>query len=129
MKKVNKVRIESVPAISYIDDVKEGNVSDNQDVQRFFCSDNGFINEIGVTMLSGDYLPPLIIGEIPLQDNIVQKYIVDGMQRTSAIMKIRYGNYKFTSKDSPLNLAPTTKNLNKTVNVGTKLPGLVGMEW
>ena len=114
MKKVNKVRIESVPAISYIDDVKEGNVSDNQDVQRFFCSDNGFINEIGVTMLSGDYLPPLIIGEIPLQDNIVQKYIVDGMQRTSAIMKIRYGNYKFTSKIEDDEIEYQTKTLDET---------------
>ena len=114
MKKVNKVRIESVPAISYIDDVKEGNVSDNQDVQRFFCSDNGFINEIGVTMLSGDYLPPLITGEIPLQDNIVQKYIVDGMQRTSAIMKIRYGNYKFTSKIEDDEIEYQTKTLDET---------------
>ena len=117
MKKVNKVRIESVPAISYIDDVKEGNVSDNQDVQRFFCSDNGFINEIGVTMLSGDYLPPLIIGEIPLQDNIVQKYIVDGMQRTSAIMKIRYGNYKFTSKIEDDEIEYQTKTLDETGKV------------
>lgn len=114
MKKVNKVRIESVPAISYIDDVKEGNVSDNQDVQRFFCSDNGFINEIGVTMLSGDYLLPLITGEIPLQDNIVQKYIVDGMQRTSAIMKIRYGNYKFTSKIEDDEIEYQTKTLDET---------------
>lgn len=117
MKKVNKVRIESVPAISYIDDVKEGNVSDNQDVQRFFCSDNGFINEIGVTMLSDDYLPPFIIGEIPLQDNIVQKYIVDAMQRTSAIMKIRYGNYKFTSKIEDDEIEYQTKTLDETGKV------------
>ena len=117
MKKVNKVRIESVRAISYIDDVKEGNVSDNQDVQRFFCSDNGFINEIGVTMLSDDYLPPFIIGEIPLQDNIVQKYIVDAMQRTSAIMKIRYGNYKFTSKIEDDEIEYQTKTLDETGKV------------
>lgn len=117
MKKVNKVRTESVPTINYIDDVKDGNVSDNQDVQRYFCSDNGFINEICVTMLSGDYLPPLITGEIPLQDDIVQKYIVDGMQRTSAIMKIRYGNYKFTSKIEDDEIEYQTKVLDETGKV------------
>jgi len=97
MMAVGKIREESVPIINYLSEVREGDVTDDQNVQRYFCSDNAFINGIGVTTLTGDYLPPIILGEIPLQDGIVQKYIVDAMQRTSALMKIRYGNYKFTS--------------------------------
>lgn len=94
---VNKVREVTVPTISYLNDVKGGDVSENQDVQRRFCSDNSFINGIAVTVLTGDYLPPVILGEILLEHGMVQQYIVDAMQRTSALMKIRFGNYKITS--------------------------------
>ena len=97
MMAVAKIREESVPVVNYLTEVRDGDVSDNQEVQRYFCSDNAFINGIGVTVLTGDYLPPIILGEIVISEGIVQKYIVDAMQRTSALMKIRYGNYKFTS--------------------------------
>ena len=46
---VNKVREENIPLINYISEVKDGDVSDNQDVQRYFCSDKPFVNGIGVT--------------------------------------------------------------------------------
>ena len=113
MKTVSKIREESVPNINYLNEVKEGDVSDNQDVQRYFCSDNHFINGIGVTVLTGDYLPPIILGEIPLQDGIVQRYIVDAMQRTSALMKIRYGHYKFTSSIEDDEIEYQTKVLDE----------------
>ena len=92
----NKVREENIPLINYISEVKDGDVSDNQDVQRYFCSDKTFVNGIGVTILTGDYLSSLILAEVPLNEDIVQKYIVDGLQRTTALMQIRYGNHKFT---------------------------------
>lgn len=92
---MKKVREENIPLINYINEVKEGDVSDNQDVQRYFCSDKSFINGIGVTILTGDYLPPLILAEVPFGEELVQKYIVDGLQRTTALMMIRYGNHKF----------------------------------
>ena len=113
MMTVSKIREESVPNINYLNEVKEGDVSDNQDVQRYFCSDNHFINGIGVTVLTGDYLPPIILGEIPLQDGIVQRYIVDAMQRTSALMKIRYGHYKFTSSIEDDEIEYQTKVLDE----------------
>lgn len=91
-----KVREENIPLINYTSEVKDGDVNDSPDVQRYFCSDKPFINGIGVTILTGDYLPPLILAEVPLNEDIVQKYIVDGLQRTTALMQIRYGNHKFT---------------------------------
>lgn len=94
---VNKVRETTLPAITYLESVKSGDVSENQDVQRRFCGDNSFINEIAVTVLTGDYLPPIILGEVPIGHGMVQQYIVDAMQRTGALMKIRYENYKITS--------------------------------
>ena len=101
---MKKVREENIPLINYIGEVRDGDVSDNQDVQRYFCSDKTFVNGIGVTILTGDYLPPLILAEVPLGEGLVQKYIVDGLQRTTALMMIRYGNHKFagTIEDSEI---------------------------
>lgn len=110
---INKVREISVPTISYLNDVKGGDVSENQDVQRRFCSDNSFINGIGVTILTGDYLPPIILGEIPVGQGMVQQYIVDAMQRTSALMKIRFGNYKFSSATEDSEIEYQTKKRDK----------------
>lgn len=94
----SKVKEENWPILMYLKDVKEQNISENQDVQRRFCSNTAFVNGLAVTILTGDYLPAIILGEIPCKDSneLNQKYIVDGMQRTSAIMKIRYGNYRIT---------------------------------
>ena len=56
MMAVGKIREENIPVINYTEEVKEGDVNDNQDVQRYFCSDDPFVNGIGVTVLTGDYL-------------------------------------------------------------------------
>ncbi|MDE6635843.1 MAG: hypothetical protein K2K09_04465, partial [Lachnospiraceae bacterium] len=51
------------------------------------------INELIMTVLTEDYIPPVILGE---EDNS-QLWIVDGGQRSSAFRKFRYGNYKISS--------------------------------
>ena len=40
MMAVGKIREENIPVINYTEEVKEGDVNDNQDVQRYFCSDD-----------------------------------------------------------------------------------------
>ena len=37
MMAVAKIREESVPVVNYLTEVRDGDVSDNQDVQRYFC--------------------------------------------------------------------------------------------
>lgn len=113
----NKIREVSVSTISYLADVRSGDVSENQDVQRRFCSDNAFINGIGVTVLTGDYLPPIILGEVPIGQGMFQQYIVDAMQRTSALMMIRYGNYKFTSSTEDSVIEYQTKERDRDGNL------------
>ena len=110
---MKKVREENIPLINYVSEVKDGDVSDNQDVQRYFCSDKAFVNGIAVTVLTGDYLPPLILAEVPLNEDIVQKYVVDGLQRTTALMQIRYGNYKFTGSMEDNEIEYQTKKLDE----------------
>lgn len=93
----SKIREQVLALESYLTKVKDDDISDNQDVQRLFCWDNAAINELVVTILTNDYVPPIILGEEELGDDLVQQYIVDGMQRSSALIKFRYGNYKITS--------------------------------
>lgn len=110
---VNKVRETTLPAITYLESVRAGDVNEDQDVQRRFCGDNSFINGIAVTVLTGDYLPAIILGEVPIGQGMVQQYIVDAMQRTAALMKIRYENYKITSSIEDSEIEYQTKKLDE----------------
>ena len=92
-----KVREVANSLISYLEKVRDDDISENQDVQRLFCWDSSAINELVVTVLTDYYIPPIILGEENLSDGLVQQYIVDGMQRSTALVMFRYGNYKITS--------------------------------
>lgn len=71
----------------------KGDIDNNADVQRNFVWNNEQINELVVTVLTDDYIPPIILGE---EDNS-KLHIVDGGCRTAALIKFREMNYKITS--------------------------------
>ena len=77
----------------YLKKNMKGNIDNNADVQRNFVWKNEQINELVVTVLTDDYIPPIILGE---EDNS-KLHIVDGGCRTAALIKFRYGNHKITS--------------------------------
>ena len=77
----------------YLGKIKEQDIRNDADVQRQFVWNNEQINEIIVTILTDDYIPPIILGE----EGDSQLWIVDGGQRSGAFRKYRYGNYKITS--------------------------------
>lgn len=71
----------------------KGDIDNNADVQRNFVWNNEQINELIVTILTDDYIPPIILGE---EENS-KLHIVDGGCRTAALRKFRNMNYKITS--------------------------------
>lgn len=77
----------------YLNKVRDLDIRNDADVQRQFVWSNEQINELIVTVLTDDYIPPIILGE---EDNS-QLWIVDGGQRSAALKKYKYGNYKITS--------------------------------
>ena len=91
-----KVSEQTVSLSSYLKSVNSEDISENQDVQRMFCWDNGAINELILTVLTEDYIPPIILGEEELGGDLTQQYIVDGIQRTTALNKFRHMNWKTT---------------------------------
>lgn len=77
----------------YLKKNKKGDIDNNADVQRNFVWNNEQINELIVTVLTDDYIPPIILGE----EANSKLHIVDGGCRTAALRKFREGNYKITS--------------------------------
>lgn len=77
----------------YLNKVRDFDIRNDSDVQRQFVWSNEQVNELIVTVLTDDYVPPIILGE----EDSSQLWIVDGGQRTAALKKYRYGNYRITS--------------------------------
>ena len=77
----------------YLKKIKDFDIRNDSDTQRQFVWSNEQINELIFTVLTEDYVPPIILGEV---DNS-QLWIVDGGQRSSSFNQFRYGNYKITS--------------------------------
>lgn len=77
----------------YLKKNKKGDIDNNADVQRNFVWNNEQINELIVTVLTDDYIPPIILGE----EKNSKLHIVDGGCRTAALRKFREMNYKITS--------------------------------
>lgn len=77
----------------YLNKIKDGDIRNDSDTQRQFVWSNEQINELIVTVLTEDYIPPIILAEVDYS----QLWIVDGGQRSASLSKFKYGNYKITS--------------------------------
>lgn len=89
-----KIRKETLTMNMYMEYVKDGDIREDADVQRASGQwTNEQVNELIVTVLSDGYIPPIFIGE----DLNLQKWLIDGLQRTTSLRMFRFGNYKITS--------------------------------
>lgn len=74
--------------------IRDKDIRDDADVQRASGQwTPEQINELVVTVLVDGYIPPIFIGE----DLNLQKWLIDGLQRSTSLKIFRYGNYKITS--------------------------------
>jgi hypothetical protein len=90
---MNRPRKQTYTMDMYLNKIKDMDIRNDSDTQRQFVWTNEQINELIVTILTEDYIPPIILAEV---DNS-QLWIVDGGQRSSSFCQFRYGNYKITS--------------------------------
>ena len=102
-------RKQTYPMETYLISNKEGDISNNADTQRKPAW-RAIINGLIVTILTDDYIPPIILGE---EENS-QLDILDGGSRTAAFMMFRYGNWKISSsvEDSIILYKKKSKNEN-----------------
>lgn len=85
-------RKQTYPMETYLISSKDGDISNNADTQRKPAW-KAIINGLIVTILTDDYIPPIILAE----EESSQLNIVDGGSRTAAFMMYRYGNHKVSS--------------------------------
>lgn len=89
-----KVKRQTYTLNMYLEKLKDSDIRSDADVQRLSGAwNNAMTNELIVSVLNGEYIPPIILG----QEENSQAWIVDGLQRSTALMMFRYGNYKVTS--------------------------------
>lgn len=92
--KMAKIRKETLTMSMYMDFVQDGDIREDADVQRASGQwTTEQINELIVTTLKDGYIPPIFIGE----DFNLQKWLLDGLQRTTSLRMFRFCNYKITS--------------------------------
>lgn len=78
----------------YLQKMKDMDIRSDADVQRMSGAwNNAMMNELVVSVLNGDYIPPVILG----QEKNSQAWIIDGLQRSTALMMFRHSNYKVSS--------------------------------
>ena len=83
--KMNRPRKQTYTMDMYLNKIKDLDIRNDSDTQRQFVWSNEQVNELIVTILSEDYIPPIILAEV---DNS-QLWIVDGGQRSSSFNKFK----------------------------------------
>ncbi len=97
----------------YLDKIRDKDISNNADVQRNFVWKNEQVNELIYTVLTDDYIPPIILGEV----DGCQLYIVDGGQRSSSLSWFKYGNYRITKSIETSILQYKSKVIDENGNI------------
>ncbi|MCI8416407.1 MAG: DUF262 domain-containing protein [Lachnospiraceae bacterium] len=77
----------------YLKKINDGDIDNNADVQRRMVWSKEQINELVVTVLTDEYIPPIILGE----ENNSQLHITDGGCRSAALNSFWNGTHKITS--------------------------------
>lgn len=94
-KQAKKVLPKTFSLQRFLRKIKDEEIRDDQDVQRMAGQWTGdMINELLITVLTNDYIPPIILAE---EKDTGQLWIVDGAQRSAALRMFRHFNYKITS--------------------------------
>ncbi len=90
---MGKPRKQTYTMDMYLKRMKDQDVRSDQDVQRLSGAwNNAMSSELVCSILNNEYMPALILG----QEENSQLWIVDGLQRSTALMMFKYGNLKIS---------------------------------
>ena len=91
-----KIRRQVYSLDQYLMLMKDETIRSDQECQRLSEQWNqNMMNEPIFTVLTDNYMPPVILGE-ETTGGITKNYIIDGLQRSSTLFMFRYGNKKIT---------------------------------
>lgn len=93
---MNNIRKQTYSLEQYLKLMKDETIRTDQECQRLSGQWNpNMVNELIATVLTDNYIPPIILGEETV-NGIVRQWIIDGLQRSSSLALFRYGNTKIT---------------------------------
>ena len=91
-----KIRKQTYSLSQYLKQLKNETIRTDQDCQRLSGQWNAnMIGELISTVLTNNYIPPIILGEETVS-GITKQWIIDGLQRSSSLSLFRYGNTKIS---------------------------------
>ncbi|MDE7205383.1 MAG: DUF262 domain-containing protein [Lachnospiraceae bacterium] len=91
-----KIRKQTFSLDQYLKLIKAETIRSDQDCQRLSGQWNAnMVNELIYTVLTDNYIPPIILGE-EIVNGITRQWIIDGLQRSSSLSLFKYGNTRIT---------------------------------
>lgn len=91
-----KIRKQTYSLDQYLKEMKSEKIRSDQECQRMSGQWNqNMVNELIATVLTENYIPPVILGEETV-NGITRQWIIDGLQRSSSLSMFRYANTRIT---------------------------------
>lgn len=112
-----KIRKQTYSLDQYLKLIKEEKIRSDQDCQRLSGQWNAnMVNELIYTVLTDNYIPPIILGEETV-NGIVRQWVIDGLQRSSSLSMFRYANTKITKSLDEYMVTYQRKVMDESGNV------------
>ena len=94
---MKNIRKQTFTLEQYLKDMKEEKIRTDQECQRLSGQwTPNMVNELIASVLSDDYIPPIILGEETTTNGITRQWIIDGLQRSTTLSLFRYANIRIT---------------------------------
>ncbi len=91
-----KIRKQTYSLEQYLKLIKAESIRTDQECQRLSGQwSANMVNELIATVLTENYIPPIILGEETV-NGIIRQWIIDGLQRSSSLSMFRYANTRIT---------------------------------
>ena len=112
-----KIRKQTYSLDQYLKLMKAETIRSDQECQRLSGQWNAnMVNELIATVLTDNYIPPIILGEETV-NGITRQWIIDGLQRSSTLSLFRYANTKITKNLDEYMVTYQRKVLDENGNV------------
>ena len=115
---MKNIRKQTYTLEQYLKDMKAEKIRTDQECQRLSGQWNpNMVNELIASVLTDDYISPVILGEETTSNGITRQWIIDGLQRSSTLSLFRYGNAKITKNLDEYMVTYQTKATDEDGNI------------
>lgn len=110
------IRKQTYSLDQYLRLIRAENIRTDQECQRMSGQwKPNMVNELIFTVLTENYIPPVILGEETV-NGITKQWIIDGLQRSSSLSMFRYGNIRVTNNLDEYIVSYQRKTLDENGN-------------